>query len=290
MSALRIAGIAFDVVSSDVGLDDGAEPAYLGFRGAVGRGDDVVPVEVRCEPVPVVGRSLFDADQTWSALALDDGDKALAFRGRHETAPLLARFDPLMTRIAISCSPDLCEDGRLHNPLSYPVDQLLLMWRLGLEGGAIVHGALVAVNGRGVLLPGVSGAGKTTISGQLAQASGFEVLSDDRAAVRRTSEGYMAWGTPWPGTGGHAVNRGVPLVAIAFLAQAPSPAIVPIALRDAIARIAPVASIPWYDREGGARTFEGVAELCRRVPLSVLQFAPDPSVVPLVGRLAAAAA
>jgi hypothetical protein len=263
-------------------------PSYRDFRGAVCPGDDVVPVEIRCEAIRAVGRSVFDAGQTWSALALDDGDMALVLRGPHERPRLAACFDPSMTRVTITSVPELCQEGRLYNPLSYPLDQLLLMWRLGLEGGAIVHAALVDVDGRGVLLPGVSGAGKTTISGQLAQAEGFEVLSDDRAVVRRTPDGYVAWGTPWPGLGGHAVNRGVPLAAIAFLAQAPSPATIPIGLRDAIARIVPVASIPWYDREGGPRTFDGVAELCRRVPVSVLQFAPDPSVVPLVARLAAA--
>jgi serine kinase of HPr protein (carbohydrate metabolism regulator) len=157
-------------------------------------------------------------------------------------------------------------DGRLFTPLRYPLDQLLMMHRLAGEGGAIVHCAVVGVGDRAVICPGVSGAGKTTLSRQLAGSSDFEVLSDDRAVIRRSGEGYRAWGTPWPGEGGLAVNRSLPLASIGFIAHGETPSIERLSPSQAIHRVVRVASVPWFDREAGPGTFDGLAELCSRVP------------------------
>ena len=57
---------------------------------------------------------------------------------------------------------------------------------------SMVHGALMTRNGRGVLLCGPSGIGKSTTAGRMA-AEGFEILADDCFLLRRDDAGkYLA--------------------------------------------------------------------------------------------------
>lgn len=183
--------------------------------------------------------------------------------------PLLsARFDQQVTRIRVVCSPELLVDDRLFNPVRYPLDQLLMMHRLACESGLIVHCALIDVGGVAVICPGVSGAGKTTLTRQL--TPDFPVLSDDRAVIRKSGEGYEAHGTPWPGEGGFAVNRGLPLRGIGFIQQAEKPRTERISQGEAIRRLVRVASLPFFDRVASDRAFSGVADLCGRVPAFLL--------------------
>jgi hypothetical protein len=209
----------------------------------------------------------FDTGSAWSAYAFPDGDAAIvmALPAARETPLVQARFDREVTRVRVTCSPRLDTEGRIWSPLCYPLDQLLTLHRLAREGGTIVHCALVDVDGAGVICPGVSGAGKTTLSRHLLGARGLRVLSDDRAVVRRSGTGYRAYGTPWPGEGGFAVNAGVPLVGIGFIEHRPVPETTPLTRGEAIRRLARVASIPWYDRDGAARVFDGLADLCGEV-------------------------
>ena len=86
-----------------------------------------------------------------------------------------------------------------------PDDLDLTRWRgvrkllfLGLVPGmmarecSMVHGALMARDGRGVLLCGPSGIGKSTTAGRM-KAEGFEVLADDCFLLRRSADGaYFA--------------------------------------------------------------------------------------------------
>jgi hypothetical protein len=45
--------------------------------------------------------------------------------------------------------------------------------------------------------------------------------------------------------------------------------------------------VPWFDREAVPGAFDGLAELCGRVPASLLSVPPDPSAVAAVRALAA---
>ena len=63
------------------------------------------------------------------------------------------------------------------------------------RGGALIHGALAARDGTGVLLTGVSGVGKSTASERLAPP--WCSLCDDTALVVRDSAGAY-WAHPWP--------------------------------------------------------------------------------------------
>ncbi len=104
------------------------------------------------------------------------------------------------------------------------VDQVLcaMLFELAPGRGWLgIHAAAVAFGGRGILLPGASGTGKSTIFAH-ARAAGLDVLSDDLVWLRQSGEGFRL----------HAFPRGdrpaaaptaddVPLVAIVCPAIAP---------------------------------------------------------------------
>ena len=72
-------------------------------------------------------------------------------------------------------------------------------------------------DGAGVLCPGVSGTGKTTLARLLGQLdAGVELLSDDRTVVTRDGEGARLWGSPFPGEAAVAGAGDGPLRAIVF--------------------------------------------------------------------------
>ena len=289
-SVLRIGGIAFDATSR-LPFHAAPDPAYVDFVATQPQaGDAVVAVELEeGDPAPPPGaRRTFDTGSAWSAYALEDEDRVIVMaRPAARAVPLLqARFDPGVTRVKVVCSPGLLVHGRFYNPIRYPLDQLLMMQRLAREGGVIVHCALLDVGGVAVICPGVSGAGKTTLARQLA-GSDIRVLSDDRAVIRRAASVYYAHGTPWPGEGGFAVNQGLPLVGIGFIQQREAPTTERISQSQAIHRLVRVASVPWFDRDAGPLVFDGLADLCGRVPTFVLGFPPDATAMAAVRALAA---
>jgi hypothetical protein len=286
-----VGGIAF-VATSSLPIHDTAFPAYADFLAKEpGDGEASIAVQIdEGDPAPPPGARLsFDTGSAWSAYALEGGDRVIVMaRPSARDRPLLqARFDAGVTRVRVICSPALAVSGRFYDPLRYPLDQLLLMHRLANEGGSIIHCALVDVGGSAVICPGVSGAGKTTLCRQLTGRSDFRVLSDDRAVVRRSGDGHRAHGTPWPGEGGFAVNQGLPLAGIGFIQQRDAPATERIAPSQAIHRLVRVASVPWFDREAGPGVFDGLTDLCGRVPAWLLSVPPDPSAAEAVRALAA---
>lgn len=82
----------------------------------------------------------------------------------------------------------------------YAIDSVLRIVHtlvLAAEGGFLLHASSAVRDGRAVLFTGPSGAGKTTIA-RLAP-SDVTLLTDEISYVRRTGEGYVAFGTPFAG-------------------------------------------------------------------------------------------
>jgi SynChlorMet cassette protein ScmC len=110
-------------------------------------------------------------------------------------------------------------------------------------GGMPLHGALVELNGQGVVLAGANDAGKTTCCRRLPDP--WKVLCDDEILiVKEAGNGYRAH--PFPTWSDYFlsrsrescdVSRSVPLSAIFFLQQAPSIEILPMGRGQAAARI-----------------------------------------------------
>jgi hypothetical protein len=138
------------------------------------------------------------------------------------------------------------EAGRWHgqarceeNPHSF--DTLLrVIWSVLLPhyGGAILHACGIRNDGAGLVFPGVSERGKTTLARKVPDPD--DVLSDELVIVRTLRPGqWRAYGTPFWGDfeRGGVSRDGLPLAAIAFLEQAPALAVLPVSPAAAALRL-----------------------------------------------------
>jgi len=158
---------------------------------------------------------------------------------------------------------------------------------LKVSQSLLIHTAALCIDGRNYLFPGFSGAGKSTLCKQFLGRTDCEIVNDDRVMVRGDGDGWMAWGTPWPGELQIALNQHAPLAGLCFLEKSDRTPIEPLAPQQALERLLPLVSIPWYD----ARLVPIGLALCERLvmenPVYAFRFRPDRSAVDAVLDLAA---
>jgi hypothetical protein len=142
------------------------------------------------------------------------------------------------------------------------------------RAGLLAHGcAYVLPNGCGVLSPGMSGNGKSTLGRILAQWGDVPVLNDDRIALLDNDDGGIeAWGTPWPGQGGVANPAHAPLAAIAFIRQAERCEVRSISRQDAARRLYRMLALPLWSGAATADALDFVERMVSTLPLLELAY------------------
>jgi hypothetical protein len=214
--------------------------------------------------------------------------RRIAWHGNNVDGPLwLLEFTAGDGAVTVYCGEQLLagEAGNrvLRNPMHYPLDQLLLIYQLTTRGQGIVHAAGLVAHGQCVIAAGRSGAGKSTLSRCWAERHGMgAVLSDDRVIMGRApgAGGTLeAYGSPWPGTLGAALNERRPARALVFLVKAPENRLVPLASREAVERLFPVASIPWFDAEYLTLALRNAERWLAGLPVYEFRFTPDADAV-----------
>lgn len=159
----------------------------------------------------------------------------------------------------------------------YTIDAVLRIVHtlaLAKQGGLLLHAASAIRNGKAFVFVGVSGAGKTTIS-RLAPRD-VTLLTDEISYVRKTSSGYVAFGTPFTGELAKlGENVSAPLAAIYLLAQGAENKIEPVATGDAVRSL--LANVLFFAEEPELvrQVFQSACDLSNRVPVSRLTFVPD---------------
>ena len=162
------------------------------------------------------------------------------------------------------------------NPIEYPLDELLWIHRLSLGEGVEVHGCgVVTADGRGLLLTGHSGAGKSTSSRLWSKSKGARVLSDDRIILRRENGRVWMYGTPWHGDAGIAEAERWPLDGIFVLAQAPANALRPLSRTEASAELYARSFVPHHSSDAVAFILELFSRITTQVPCFEFSFVPD---------------
>jgi hypothetical protein len=81
------------------------------------------------------------------------------------------------------------------DPLTYPVDGLLLYYLTALNGDIFIHGSGVQLNGKAYIFSGMSGRGKTTMA-RLFNKAGATVIHDDRLIIRKHDGSFFMHNTP----------------------------------------------------------------------------------------------
>ena len=98
----------------------------------------------------------------------------------------------------------------------------------------LIHASCVAVEGKGVLLRGAPGAGKSDLALRLIEG-GADLVSDDQVALTSDAAGLLA--APPARIAGLLEVRGVGIVSMAFVPQCPVILVVDLAAPHAIERM-----------------------------------------------------
>jgi len=283
----EIAGVNF-VTESEASITATRSAVYDAFfvrEGEKGPGDIDVKIHLEVGSMPRIEglTEVFGAGQAWSMYG-DGEDYWLALNPPAFEEPLwVARIDRSFTSVVVHCGEGFVShrDGEVlvRDPVCYPMDQILLMHVLAQRGGMLVHAAGIDYNGKGYVFPGQSGAGKSPLTQQLVGRGAMNLLTDDRMAIRKLDGSFQAFGTPWPGEAGMALNKRVPLSAIFFIHHGSTNRIKEIVPQEALERLLPVASIPWYDEEVIPKMLSLCEDLVSHVPTYELCFKPGIEVV-----------
>lgn len=113
-----------------------------------------------------------------------------------------------------------------------PTLQLILWGRASLEGFCFMHGSLIVIEDKYVLLMGDSGAGKTTLS-KLAVEMGYTCLTDENPYLHLNQEDVFVHSTPWPGSLGPPKPRQGPLAAVCVVRHSSKNEIRKLSLKEA---------------------------------------------------------
>jgi hypothetical protein len=231
--------------------------------------------------VPEDALEIFDTGETWKLFRLGE---TLWYRNCPEaqgTTPFwVLEADNGFRELTVHCGEHLIEGPEdrpvVRHVAHYPLDQILTVNGLVRSQGLLLHAAGARIDNRGILFVGRSGAGKTTVTMLLENIEqAFEFMSDDRIALHTNDGRILAFGTPWPGDARIAVNISAPASALCFLTQAPRTALHELTTADAIKRLLPAASVPWYDRELVEAALDFCETLFAQVPAYELAFRGD---------------
>ncbi len=176
--------------------------------------------------------------------------------------------------------------GRIRQTANpYSIDAVLRIVHtlvLAKQGGFLMHSASAIRNGKAFLFAGVSGAGKTTIS-RLAPPDAT-LLTDEISYVRKSENGYMAYGTPFTGELAKlGENVSAPIGALYLLAQGRENRIDPVPASEAARAMLANQLFFAEDEELVQATFHAAFEFVSRVRVSRLTFFPDARVWELIG-------
>lgn len=85
--------------------------------------------------------------------------------------------------------------------------------------GFMLHASCIVINGGAYLFSGECGVGKSTHTHLLKKWYGGEIINDDKPAIRKVDDAWVAYGTPWSGKDHENQNTKSPVKAICFLTK-----------------------------------------------------------------------
>jgi hypothetical protein len=141
--------------------------------------------------------------------------------------------------------------------------------------GLIAHScAFILPDGEGVLCPGMSGTGKTTLARLLRDnAPAINLLTDDRAIVT-LQDSLTLWGSPWPGSARVAGSESAAVSAVMFIRHGNAVALRDVSPGEALRRIMNSLSMPLWEPARCGRALEIVDAIVSQATLVEAAYPP----------------
>lgn len=287
--AVRIGGISLGLTSDPGGPSLTVDDALQGFLVDMDHCDAEFEVGFSDHFGTPGGELIFNSGGLWKLYRDAEG-----FCFRFATAHLgptpykQARVSEDFTTGRIELARQYFSATEPVNPLEYPLDELLWIHRLAKGEGVEVHGCgVMAPDGRGVLLAGHSGAGKSTSARLWSQHRAARVLSDDRIILRQENGRIQMYGTPWHGDAGIAEAAHAPVDAIFVLQHGKANELRPLGVAEGAAELLARSFVPHHSSDGLASVLEFFHVVTDSVPCFAFSFVPDFTAVEAVCRASA---
>ena len=243
-----------------------------------------VTLRIRNEPPPPfpVKEKAFDSGQTWAFFR--SGSRLVVQNASFRSKIPPSRFlllDPELT------SGDLhitAETPQEHDPLGYPLNQVLWILLLSQQRGLLFHACGTDDGGKGYLFLGHSGHGKSTTA-TLCFDRGITVLNDDRIVVRENKGVFRIHGTPWHGDFKEHSSHGLPVQKIFFLRHGKKNSSRLKNGAEAVSMLLARSFPPFWDNQGMAFTIDFCQRLVSKIPCYELTFVANAGLIDFVRRI-----
>ena len=148
--------------------------------------------------------------------------------------------------------------------------------------GLLLHASLIKYAGKAIAFTGPSGVGKSTHADIWQRHLAARIINGDRAVLRKGSDGWMAYGSPYAGTSGIYENDSAPLTAIVVLSQAKENSFQPVTAAEAFRLLYPELTMHRWDKAFVEQATELLTQLLQQVPVYRLACLPTESAAQLV--------
>lgn len=272
-------------------------PDTMAFRESPSperRSSDEISVMLEWDNMPAISgmTMLLNGESSWSVFSQGGGQRVVRLKSPAADMPLWQmHLQRGSNNVVVYCGGSIISNTStsvaIRNPVAYPADLILMMYTLTDRQGIIVHSTGISLNGKGLVFPGVSGAGKSTLTRLFSHLDRVTRLSDDRVILRHIDGKPRMFGTPWLGEAGVCANADAPLNAMLFLRKGPANRINKLSGKQAIERLLPVVSVPWYDPDTLGPIMETCETVVAAVPAYEFEFTPTVDAVTFIEKFAA---
>jgi hypothetical protein len=218
--------------------------------------------------------SLYESGNSISILLRSPGQGGLPYR--------LATFDRDLRNgeIVTIAGAGAAVGYTVYDPLEFPLSEVLTVCLMAQGRGLMVHACGISLDGRGILFPGNSTHGKTTIA-RLWKGSAT-ILNDDRIILRRSGDRILMYGTPWHGDLSDVSAEGAELRSLYFLFHGNENRISRVTGAKAVSMLLKRSFLPLWSPAGMEFSLDFCSRLESTVTCNELSFVPDSSVIELI--------
>lgn len=146
----------------------------------------------------------------------------------------------------------------------------------------VLHSCHIHKDGSAILFSAPSGTGKSTQGSLWEKYAGAEVINGDRTAIRKTKEGWKAYGLPFCGTSGIHQNKQAPLKAIVVLRQNKENQVFVLKGKEAFFSIYSEITVNSWNQSYVNQAINWTMELLAEVPIYMFLCTKEPEAVTIL--------